>query len=128
MNILSLIAAGLVAAVLSIILRQYKPEFGMYISLASGILILVAVIAAVRPALDMLSELTEKVGMNGIYTESLLKALAICYVVSLATDTCRDAGEAAIATKIEMAGKVAIIVISLPLFTNLVSIITGITG
>lgn len=128
MNILSLVAIGLIAAVLSIILRQYKPEFGIYISLAAGVLILVAVITALRPALDELAKLVELVGMGGVYSESLLKALAICYAVSLATDTCKDAGEAAIAAKIETAGKVAIIIISLPLFGSLVQIITGLIG
>lgn len=125
MNILSVIGVGLVAAVLSIILKQYKPEFGIYISLMAGVLILVAVIAVVRPVLDTVNQLTETVGMNGIYGEVLIKALAICYITQLATDTCKDSGENAIAGKIEMAGKIAIIIISLPLFKSLAQLITN---
>lgn len=123
MNILALTGIGLVAAVLSIILKQYKPEFGMYISLIAGIIILLAVITALRPVLDNINRLTQAVGMGGVYGEVLIKALAICYLTQLATDTCRDAGETAIAGKLEMAGKIAVIIISLPVFLSITELI-----
>jgi stage III sporulation protein AD len=125
MNITALIGLGLVAAVLSIILRQYKQEFGLYIPLIAGIIILTAVITAMRPVLDTVRKLMESAGMNNIYGETLLKGLAVCYLTQLATDACKDAGETAIAGKLELAGKIAIVVLSLPLFNNLVVLITG---
>lgn len=128
MNILAVVGLGLVAAVLAIILKQYKPEFGLYISLLAGILILVAALSAIRPVLDTVSELTEAGGVGGLYGEVLLKALAVCYISQLATDTCKDAGETAIAGKLEMAGKIAILVISLPLFKSLVDMIVQLMG
>jgi len=125
MNITALIGLGLVAAVLSIILRQYKQEFGLYIPLIAGIIILTAVITAMRPVLDTVKNLMETTGMNNIYGQTLLKGLAVCYLTQLATDTCKDAGETAIAGKIELSGKIAVVVLSLPLFNNLVQLITG---
>lgn len=128
MDIISLVAIALVGAVLGIILRQYKPEFGIYISLLVGIVVLSAVIAALIPALDSLNELVGMVELAPVYGQILLKALAICCVTQLAADSCRDAGESAIASKIEMAGKAAILVIALPLFENLVGIVTNLIG
>ena len=125
MNITALIGLGLVAAVLSIILRQSKPEFGLYIPLIAGIIILTAVITAMRPALDTVRNLMETTGMNSIYGQTLLKGLAVCYLTQLAVDTCKDAGETAIAGKLELSGKIAIVVLSLPLFNSLVVLITG---
>jgi len=129
MNITALVGLGLVAAVLSIILRQYKQEFGLYIPLIAGIIILTAVIAAMRPALDTVKNLMESAQMNGIYGQTLLKGLAVCYLTQLATDACKDAGETAIAGKLELSGKIAVVMLSLPLFNSLTEIITGlITG
>jgi stage III sporulation protein AD len=125
MNVTALIGLGLVAAVLSIILRQYKQEFGLYIPLIAGIIILTAVIFAMRPVLATVGNLMETTGMNNIYGQTLLKGLAVCYLTQLATDACKDAGETAIAGKLELSGKIAIVVLSLPLFNNLVYIITG---
>jgi stage III sporulation protein AD len=125
MNITALVGLGLVAAVLSIILRQYNREFGLYIPLIAGTIILIAVIVAMRPALDTVNNLMSAAGMNNIYGQTLLKGLAVCYLTQLATDACKDAGETAIAGKLELAGKIAIVLLSLPLFNSLVELITG---
>jgi stage III sporulation protein AD len=125
MNITALVGLGLVAAVLSIILRQYNREFGLYIPLLAGIIILITVIVAMRPALDTVNNLMTAANMNNIYGQTLLKGLAVCYLTQLATDACKDAGETAIAGKLELAGKIAVVILSLPLFNSLVELITG---
>ncbi|MCL2633892.1 MAG: stage III sporulation AC/AD family protein [Oscillospiraceae bacterium] len=125
MNIIAIVGVGIVAALISIVIKQYKPEFGMYISLLTGVIILFAVIKAIAPVLETLNELTEAVSLDPLYGAALLKALAICYIIQLASDTCRDSGETAIAGKIEMAGKLAIVLVSLPLFKGVVDIVTG---
>ncbi|MCL2108460.1 MAG: stage III sporulation AC/AD family protein [Oscillospiraceae bacterium] len=124
MNITAIVALGLVAAVLSIILRQHKQEYGLYIPLVTGVAILGAVLIAVRPVLDVIQNLMEAVHMNNIYGQTLLKGLAVCYLTQLAADACKDAGETAIAGKVELAGKIAIVLLSLPLFASLVEMIT----
>lgn len=124
MNIMAIITAALVAAVLSAVLKQYKPEYSMFISIITGVLVLAAVIAAIQPILSLLNELAEQTG-GSVYAEVLLKALAICYITQLARDCCRDAGENAIAGKLETAGKVAIIIISTPMLRELVDTVSG---
>jgi stage III sporulation protein AD len=124
MNLIPLVGAGIVAALLAIVLKQYKPEFGMYISLIAGVIILLAIIRGVAPVLDTMNELIDAVSLNAAYGAALLKALAICYITQLACDTCRDSGETAIAGKIEMAGKLAIVLVSLPLFASVVQTVT----
>ena len=125
MNIIAFVGAGIIGAVLSSVLKQYKPEFSIYVSLTVGIIILGALIGLISPVLDTITELTDAVNLNDIYGSVLLKALAICYITQLASDCCSDAGEKAIASKLEMAGKIAIVVISLPLFQSLVNVVTG---
>lgn len=100
----------------------------MFISIAAGILIFLSVIAVIDPILDFIRELTDKAGLDGIYCEVLLKALAICYITQLACDCCKDAGESAIAAKLQIAGKIAILIIALPMFKALTEIVTGLIG
>ena len=125
MNIIAIASSALIAAVLSVVLKQYKPEYSMFISIAAGILIFLSVITAINPILDFIGELTDKAGLDGIYGEVLIKSLAICYITQLACDCCKDAGESAIAGKLQIAGKIAILLIALPMFKSLAEIVTG---
>ncbi|MBD5114916.1 MAG: stage III sporulation protein AD [Ruminococcaceae bacterium] len=125
MNIVIIASVALIAAVLSIVLKQYKPEYSLFISIAAGILIFLSVIAVIEPIISFIGELTDMAGLEGVYGEVLIKALAICYITQLACDCCKDAGENAIAGKLQIAGKIAVLLIALPMFKSLVEIVTG---
>ncbi|MBQ8790913.1 MAG: stage III sporulation protein AC/AD protein family [Ruminiclostridium sp.] len=125
MNIIAFIGAGVIGAVLSVVLKQYRPEFSVYISLATGMIMLGALVVLISPVIESALQLSE-FSENGFkYSELLLKCLAICYITQLASESCRDAGEGSIAAKIDLAGKCAILLLSMPLFNELVDIIKG---
>ena len=124
MDITAIAGLGILSAVLCIIVRQYKPEMALGISTACGVLILIAVVSMLSPSVEAITELTETAGLDEGYAAILLKALAVCYITQLSADCCRDAGESAIASKLELAGKAAIVVISLPVFASLAEIVT----
>lgn len=124
MNIIIIASVALIAAILSLILKQYKPEYSLFISLSAGILIFLSVLAVIRPIMDFIGDLTAQTGLSGIYAEVLIKSLAVCYITQLASDCCNDAGETAIAGKLQIAGKIAILLIALPMFQSLVELVT----
>lgn len=124
MDITAIAGIGILSAVLCVIVRQYKPEMALGISTACGVLILIAVITMLSPSVEAIVQLTEAAGLDNGYAAILLKALAVCYITQLSADCCRDAGEVAIATRIELAGKAAIVVISLPVFSSLAELVT----
>ena len=124
MNITMIVSVALIAAILSIILRQYKPEYSLFISIAAGIIILTAVIAVIDPLVGFVTNITDEAGLSGIYAQILIKSLAVCYITQLACDCCKDAGETAIAGKIQLAGKIAILLIAFPMFEGLSDIVT----
>lgn len=125
MNIIVIVSTALIAAVLSLVLKQYKPEYSLFISIVTGVMIFLAVVAVIQPIIDYISQLISDAGLSGVYAEVLLKALAVCYLTQLACDCCKDAGESAIAGKLQLAGRVAIIIISLPMFKSITDIVTG---
>ena len=123
MNIIAITGLGITAAALSAVIRKYNGEYSLFISLAASLLILGAVITALSPLLDLINELTEASGADSGYIAVLLKALAVCYITQLASDCCRDSGESAVAGKIEFAGKIAVLLIAVPLFESILGIV-----
>lgn len=124
MNIIIIASTALIAAILSLILKQYKPEYSLFISIAAGILIFLSVLAVIRPIMDFMGDLAAQTGLSGVYAEVLIKSLAVCYITQLASDCCTDAGETAIAGKLQIAGKIAILLIALPMFKSLTDLVT----
>ncbi len=128
MDFLTICGFGVLAVVLCVITRQIKPDSALGVSIAAGVIILGAVLSAVAPSIKAITELSESAGIDGDLVKILLKALAICYITTLCADCARDAGESALGSKLELAGRAAIAVISLPVFTNLAEFVTGMLG
>ena len=122
-------AIVVLAAFLAVILRQQRPEQAMAVALIAGIGILALVLMRITPVISTLQELLGAADMPGEYGLILFKALGICLITQLASDACGDAGEAALASKADLAGKVTLLVLALPLFQKIgelaVSLING---
>ena len=123
MNIFAIIGTGIIAAAISAVLKRFGGEFGLFVSLAASLMILVAVLSAVTPLTELIGELAEAAGAESEYIAVLMKALAVCVITQLAAESCRDSGEGAIASKIEFAGKTAVLLISVPLFSAIFGIV-----
>lgn len=122
-TVFAVAGVGVLAAALVVVLRQAKPEYAMLVSLAAGIFILYKVFGDLIPVVAEIETILSTSGVSAEYGAILFKALAICLIAQLACDTCKDAGEAAIASKVEMAGRIAVLAVSLPLFTQVLSIV-----
>ncbi|MCI8285276.1 MAG: stage III sporulation protein AD [Firmicutes bacterium] len=118
-----IIAIGILGAVLSLTVKAYRPEFSIYISIACGILLFVTVLSQLTDIMAYINEIFNKSGYGKTYFPILLKVLAIAYLTDFITQICRDAGENGIASKTEMAGKIFILYVSLPVFTSIVSML-----
>lgn len=124
-DIIRLCGFGLSAAVLCAVVKQLKPDSALFVNIAAGVMILITAMKLLSPSIAAISELAESAGINGEFTEILLKALAISYITALSADVARDAGESALGSKLELAGRASIAVLSLPVFTELAGTITN---
>ncbi|MDR3643934.1 MAG: SpoIIIAC/SpoIIIAD family protein, partial [Clostridia bacterium] len=119
MDIFAVAGFAVIAAVLSVLLRQYRPEFSVLIGIGAGVIILLFVLSKAQPAFNELTSLFGRANVSSSYAGILLKALGICFITQLACDACNDAGETAISSKIELAGKFAVLLVALPLFEEI---------
>lgn len=126
MDILSIIGIGIIGAVLTVILRQYRPELAMLSATATAIVILMQVVDALSSAIGYMLDLSNRYGIDTNYIGTVIRIIGIAYICQFASEVCRDSGETAVATKIEFGGKVLILLYALPVVESLLSMVVSI--
>ncbi len=115
MDIVKIAAIGLVGGVLAMAIRRTNPEIALQISIASGVLILLMTVEHITEAVEFLRELKVSMGPGYDAVGVVLKVIGIAYISEFSAAALKDAGEGAIAGKVELAGKLIITVMTLPL-------------
>ena len=115
MEIVQVVGLGLIAAVLVIILREYRPEMAMQVSLVAGVIIMLLVINKIVGAVNVITETAVGAGVNLVYLQTLLRVIGIAYLGEFGAQVCRDAGEGSIASRVELAAKIIILVMAAPI-------------
>lgn len=123
MEITQIVAIGLIAAILAMMLKKQSPESSMYISIAAGVIIFMMVAPRLGIVLDLLRDIGTKVDVDMTYIGIVLRIIGIAYISEFGVQICKDAGESAIASKIEFGGKVLIMVVSAPVLMALMDLI-----
>lgn len=124
-DIFKIVAFAIVSVVLILLIKQQKPEIALLLTIVSSIALLLFSLNQMAGVFELLEELVSKSGINKEFLKIILKITIIAYIVEFGKNICVDAGQSAIATKLEMAGKVVIVVLSLPIIGSLVNILTG---
>lgn len=126
MDILQIIGLAIVATVIIAVLKVQRPEIAIQISIAAGIIVFVMILGKITAVIELLNSYADKVNIDTIYLSTLLKIIGIAYIAEFGAEVCKDAGEGAIASKVELAGKVVIIVLAVPIITSLLDLIISI--
>lgn len=122
-GVIKIIGVGLIAVIATIVIKQYKPEFALYISLIAGAIILYMVIDKLGNIIELLKTISSKAGVSSKFLSLLLKITGIAFLSEFAIDICKDAGEGAIASKVEIGSKIIIVSLSIPIISNLLEVI-----
>lgn len=123
MEIFKIIGVGLLTCVISIIIKQIKPEFNIIILLCGGIIILFMVLDQLRTVFDYFLTIFAKTNIDYTLFVSVLKVLGVGYLTEFANSICVDSGSASIGEKILIAGKIIIFCLALPIVTSLIDLI-----
>ena len=122
MDIMQIVALGIITAILSTILKEYRPEFALKLSIVAGLVIFISLLGRFNQILEVLRVCSEGQYRYFIFS-TILKVIGIAYITEFGAQICRDAGEGSIASKIEFAGKVLIMAIAVPIYAALFDII-----
>ena len=126
MDLIKIILIALAAVVLALFLKQFKPEFAVFISIVAGMIIFLGVVPYLFEVFDLIYEFANKSGLDSAYITPVIKIIGITYVTGYSCELCRDAGFGALAAKLEMAGKVIALALALPIVRALFDTLIGI--
>lgn len=108
-------------AVFAVLLKQYCKEQSMLVSTGICIMVFAGAVSVISPILERLSMLFMQSGLSEGYIEIVFKSIAICFITQITSDLCRDSGESAIASAMELWGRVSIMIMSVPLIESIVN-------
>ncbi|CAI6062754.1 MULTISPECIES: stage III sporulation protein AD [Paenibacillus] len=120
MEIIQVVGLALIATVLILVIKEQKPMFAFLIAAATGVVIFMLLIGKIGAVIEVLKRLAENSGMESIYLKTVLKIIGIAYIAEFGAQIVRDAGQESIASKIELAGKVLILVLAIPIISIII--------
>lgn len=115
MDIMQIVAIGLIATVLIVVVKSQRPELGVLLSVVAGIILFLLVLGKIGSIMEIIKDLTARAEINMVYLSTILKIIGIAYIAEFGAQISRDAGESAVATKIEFAAKIMIMVLAVPM-------------
>ena len=126
MDIIKIIGIAFIAVIIIVILRQYRPEFAIYASIIAGVLILTLASGTLSGIIDMINSISSKTNINSEFLVILIKITGIAILTEFAVSICKDSGESAIASKVDIGGKIIIISMSIPIINALIDTVVKI--
>jgi len=113
-EIAQIVGFAIIVTVIGAVLKQLKPEIAIQLSILAGVTIFLVVLDKIRLVVDLLQKLADQANVSSYYLFIVLKIVGVAYLAELGSQICRDAGENALATKVEIAAKIFVIVLAIP--------------
>ncbi|MDR3288177.1 MAG: stage III sporulation protein AD [Peptococcaceae bacterium] len=117
MEIWQIVGLALTVSVLGMVLKQVRPEIALQMTILAGVVIFLLVISKVKVIIDLLQNLAGQANVSSYYLLIIFKIVGVAYLAEFGAAICRDAGEGALAAKVELAAKVGVLVLAIPIIT-----------
>lgn len=128
MNIVGFVGIALIAAILSIVLKKYNPEYSIVLSIITGIFLFAKISTYLISIISSVKGLLNFSNVPADFILIMFKSLGICFLTQFSSDSCIDAGETALASKIEFIGKIAVVLVAMPLIEEIIKVVTKLIG
>ena len=115
MEIWQIVGLALIVTVISVVLKQIRPEIALQLTILASASIFIIVMSKIKVIVDLLQNLANQANISSYYLLIVLKIVGVAYLAEFGAQICRDAGEGALASKIELAAKVGVIVLAIPI-------------
>lgn len=123
MNIGIIMSLLLVAVVLALSLKSRNPEISSIVSLAVCLVIVGLCIERIRTILAGMNRIINYIHVDKVYLGILIKLLGIAYICEFAAGISKDAGYQAVASQIELVGKLTMLMVSMPVLMQVLNVI-----
>lgn len=110
---------------LALILKEQKPNFAFLLTLFAGCFIFLFLVDKIYEIIRLLQKIAQKGNVDTMYIETILKIIGVAYIADFAANITKDAGQGALAAKVELAGKIIILTMAIPILTVLIETIVN---
>lgn len=111
-----ILGLALVATVMIVFIQESRiPGLGIMVSVFAGAIIFLYILPKITHVITVFDELASRASLNKFYLATIFKIIGIAYIAEFGAQICRDAGQGAIATKVEFAAKVLVMVLAVPI-------------
>lgn len=125
MSVFKIVLMGLAAVLLAMQVKQTKPEYGIYISIAVGVFVMAYAASQLTIITEGLQKIAAFISVDMQYLTILFKVIGIAYLCEFASNICKDSGCQSVAGHVELAGKLTILVMSMPIIMSLLDTVQG---
>lgn len=115
MEIAQVIGLAIIVTVIGMVIKQIKPEMALQLSILAGVAIFLLIMDKIRLIVDLLQKLADQANISSYYLFIVLKIVGVAYLAEFGCQICKDAGENALATKVEIAAKIFVIILAIPI-------------
>lgn len=123
MTIFKIVGLSLAAVTVVLVLRAYRPELAVQAAVAAGVVLLLIAVTELSGVMAMIDQIVAKYGLNSEHIKVVIKVIGIAHLAQFAAQTCRDAGEGAIASKVELVGRVLIVTVAVPVVISILDVL-----
>jgi stage III sporulation protein AD len=124
-EIIQIVGIGLIAAILILVIKEQKPMFAFLLTAFTGISLFLLLIGKISTVIHVLEDLAVKSNVNMVFLKTILKIIGIAYIAEFGAQVVRDAGQESIASKIELSGKVLIMVMAIPIVSVIIETVVN---
>lgn len=128
MEILKIVAIALTGLILAIVTKSVNKEISIYIVLATVMILFLSVADRMTEIFGFLQGIYDNVTYGRVFFPVMLKVLAVAYITDFTAQLCRDAGESSIGSKVELAGKIVIFYLAMPILSAILELIGALLG
>ena len=125
MSVFKIVLMGLAAVLLAMQVKQTKPEYGIYISIAVGVFVMAYAASQLTIITEGLQKIAAFISVDMQYLTILFKVIGIAYLCEFASNICKDSCYQSVAGHVELAGKLTILVMSMPIIMSLLDTVQG---
>ncbi|MED0662485.1 stage III sporulation protein AD [Geobacillus thermodenitrificans] len=122
---MQIVSLGLIATFLVALLKEQKSNLAFLLTVFVGCTIFLLLVDQISEILLMLREMAEGAHIQMVYLETMLKIIGIAYIAEFAAQISKDAGQGAIAAKIELGGKIVILALAVPILTAIIEAVVS---
>lgn len=123
MNVLTICGFCIASVLACKALENENKQVKTVLVLVISAILMLSSIGFVSQAIQTVNSLFSAAKINDMYLRIIFKCLGVTYITQFAADYCKDCGETAIASQVVLAGKISVLVISLPVFKAFAEII-----